>query len=168
MHFLWNSHYHFWFYIPSRLPYWEKLRNIKAKQFIWTAFRDWDLQASLIFSKDPFEDTLYFLITHVFPRKLSSSVLALYVIQKWPSAKALCSVSKITSLLIDNSLLPILNFWIKIFAELLSLLQIRFLSFIISIIDKLLARSKTRKSRKKQLNKGITNEISSGDFLQIT
>ena len=67
-----------------------------------------------------------------------SSLLALYAIWKLPSAKALSSIQKITSLRIDHSLFSILNFWIKNFAELLSLFRISCPSFIISITDKLL------------------------------
>ena len=62
----------------------------------------------------------------------------LYAIRKPSSAKALSSVSKIVSLLIDHSLFSILNFSIKTFAELLYFFWISFPSFIMSITDKLL------------------------------
>ena len=81
---------------------------------------------------------LYFLLTHVFPLKVLSSLLALYAIRKPFSAKALSSISKIASLLIDHSLFSIFNFSVKTFAELHSSFRISFPSFIMSITDKLL------------------------------
>ena len=116
----------------------KETEKYRAKQFICTAFRDCDSQVSPIFLKVSFEDRLYFLTTHIFPLETLSSLLALYAIWKLPSAKALSSISKITSLLIDHSLFSILNFWIKNFAELLSLFRISCPSFTISITDKLL------------------------------
>ena len=91
------------------------------------------------FQRFSIEDALYSLTTHVFPLKLSSSLLALQkTIRKPFSAKALSWMSKVASLLIDHSLFSIFNFSIKTFAELLSLFRISFPSFIVSITDKLL------------------------------
>ena len=82
-------------------------------------------------------DVLCFLETPVL-RFAPLSYYRRYAIRKPPSAKALSSFSKITSFLIDHSLFSISNFSIKIFAEHFSLFRISFVSFIISIIDKLL------------------------------
>ena len=89
------------------------------------------------FQRFSIEDALYSLTTHVFPLKLSSSLLALQkTIRKPFSAKALSLMPKVASLLIDHSLFSIFNFSIKTFAELLCLFGISFSSFVMSIIDK--------------------------------
>ena len=45
----------------------KETEKYRAKQFIYTAFRDCDSQVSPIFLKVSFEDRLYFLTTHIFP-----------------------------------------------------------------------------------------------------